>query len=65
MPEGFPLPEKRDVSARDKLEALMRTLEDLSGPSHADIDPALAEIAIERTKERIEELRREHPELNN
>lgn len=65
MPEGFPLPEKRGVSAQQKLETLMRTLEDLSGPAHADIDPALTEKAIERTKERIAALRRENPGLNN
>jgi hypothetical protein len=65
MSEGFPLPEKRDVSAEQKLEVLMQLLEDLSGPDYEGIDPKLVEEAKKRTEARIEELRKEHPELNN
>lgn len=66
--KGFRLPNEGDMpeaSPERQYEVLLQMLEDLSGPTHEGIDPAITMQAIENTKNRIAELKREFPQLNN
>ena len=56
--------EGNTLSPERKYKVLLDVLESLTGPEHTEIDPAILAQSIKNTEERIAELKKEFPQLN-
>ena len=66
MPPSIPDSPERKSESQKKLEALLVSLQSLEGSrDEGIIEPDIIEAAITANKQRIAELKAEHPELNN
>src|SRR3989344_1735191 len=65
MSRSIPDDPSRKKAAQNKLENLLNEITDLQGPSHHPIPAEIIDAAVDLKKRQIQELKKDHPELNN